>query len=72
MSRKKMSEETKAAMEFAAAMGLKGYKGDEALEDNADMEFAYAMGLRHDLGSFRARKKAKKEAFQPEVSFSFT
>ena len=48
MSRKKMSEETKAAMEFAAAMGLC-----------------------HDLGSFRARKKAKKEAFQPEVSFSF-
>ena len=58
------------AMEFAVAMGLKGYSA-ETKEDTA-MDFAYATGLRHDLGRFFTRKKAEQKAFQPEVSFSFS
>ena len=62
--------ENKEAMEFAVAMGLKGYN-TETVEDT-DMEFAYAMGLRHDLGRFFSRKNAARSAFQPEVSCSFS
>ena len=58
------------AMEFAVAMGLKGYN-KETVEDTA-MEFAYATGLRHDLGRFFVRKKAEQKAFQPEISYSFS
>ena len=58
------------AMEFAVAMGLKGYN-KETVEDT-DMEFAYAMGLRHELGRFFSRKKAAQNAFQPEISYSFS
>ena len=58
------------AMEFAVAMGLKGYN-KETVEDT-DMEFAYAMGLRHELGRFFSRKKAAQKAFQPEISYSFS
>lgn len=62
--------ENKEAMEFAAAMGLKGYNKETV--EGTDMEFAYAMGLRHELGRFFSRKKAAQNAFQPEVSFSFS
>ena len=65
------NEETKAAMDFAIAMGLKGYN-EAATEENGAMEFAYATGLRHSLGKFFSRNRAAQKAFQPEVSFSFS
>ena len=58
------------AMEFAIAMGLKGYSAET--EEDTAMDFAYATGLRHDLGRFFSGKKAEQNAFQPEVSFSFS